>query len=151
MISLRYTTYVFDLDGTLLDTLNDLHAAVSHAFTLQGLPVPHRDDVRRCLGNGYARLLRDLTSYGEHDPRTHTLLHEFQSYYECHLADLTAPYEGILPLLHTLRERGAKAGIVSNKGHEAVQQLAHRFFDGLVDVAVGKVRRYAESLALMRC
>ena len=132
------TTFVFDLDGTLLDTLSDISAAVNHALALHGLPAKTADEVRRCLGNGYARLIGDVTGYGEADERTLAILADFQAYYQQHLADLTAPYDGILPLLRQLRARGARIGIVSNKGHEAVGQLAERFFAGLVDVAVGE-------------
>ena len=144
--------YIFDLDGTLLDTLSDLTAAVNHALALHGLPAKTKDDVRRCLGNGYARLIGDVTGYGETDERTRAILADFQAYYEQHLADLTAPYEGIIPLLQTLRQRGAKIGIVSNKGNEAVQQLSARFFGGLIDVAVGEsqtVRRKPNPDALL--
>lgn len=144
--------YIFDLDGTLLDTLSDLTAAVNHALALHGLPAKTKDDVRRCLGNGYARLIGDVTGYGETDERTRAILADFQAYYEQHLADLTAPYEGIIPLLKTLRQRGAKIGIVSNKGNEAVQQLSARFFGGLIDVAVGEsqtVRRKPNPDALL--
>ncbi|MBR6338988.1 MAG: HAD family hydrolase [Alloprevotella sp.] len=144
--------YIFDLDGTLLDTLSDLTAAVNHALGLHGLSAKTKDDVRRCLGNGYARLIGDVTGYGETDERTRAILADFQTYYEQHLADLTAPYDGIVPLLQTLRQRGAKIGIVSNKGNEAVQQLSARFFGGLIDVAVGEsqtVRRKPNPDALL--
>lgn len=144
--------YIFDLDGTLLDTLSDLTAAVNYALALHGLPAKTKDDVRRCLGNGYARLIGDVTGYGETDERTRAILADFQAYYEQHLADLTAPYDGIIPMLQALRQRGAKIGIVSNKGNEAVQQLAARFFDGLIDVAVGEsqtVRRKPNPDALL--
>lgn len=144
--------YIFDLDGTLLDTLSDLTAAVNHALGLHGLSAKTKDDVRRCLGNGYARLIGDVTGYGETNERTRAILADFQTYYEQHLADLTAPYEGIIPLLQTLRQRGAKIGIVSNKGNEAVQQLSARFFGGLIDVAVGEsqtVRRKPNPDALL--
>ena len=144
--------YIFDLDGTLLDTLSDLTAAVNHALALHGLSAKTKDDVRRCLGNGYARLIGDVTGYGETDERTRAILADFQTYYEQHLADLTAPYDGIVPLLQTLRQRGAKIGIVSNKGNEAVQQLSARFFGGLIDVAVGEsqtVRRKPNPDALL--
>lgn len=144
--------YIFDLDGTLLDTLSDLTAAVNHALGLHGLSAKTKDDVRRCLGNGYARLIGDVTGYGETDERTRAILADFQAYYEQHLADLTAPYDGIIPLLKTLRQRGAKIGIVSNKGNEAVQQLSARFFGGVIDVAVGEsqtVRRKPNPDALL--
>ena len=144
--------YIFDLDGTLLDTLSDLTAAVNHALGLHGLSAKTKDDVRRCLGNGYARLIGDVTGYGETDERTRAILADFQAYYEQHLADLTAPYDGIIPLLQALRTRGARIGIVSNKGNEAVQQLSARFFGGLIDVAVGEsqtVRRKPNPDALL--
>ena len=144
--------YIFDLDGTLLDTLSDLTAAVNHALSLHSLSAKTKDEVRRYLGNGYARLIGDITGYGETDERTRAILADFQAYYEQHLADLTAPYDGIVSMLESLREQGAKIGIVSNKGNEAVQQLAARFFDGLVDVAVGEsltVRRKPNPDALL--
>ncbi|MBR1593989.1 MAG: HAD family hydrolase [Alloprevotella sp.] len=126
-----YTTFILDLDGTLLDTLQDLTAAVNHAFRLHGLPAQRPEDVRRCLGNGYARLVGDLGG-------TPDVLADFNAYYGRHCMDLTAPYDGVLPTLAEMRRRGARMAIVSNKGDEAVQQLRRKFFADLVPIAVGE-------------
>ncbi len=128
---MKYTTFILDLDGTLLDTLQDLTAAVNHAFRQYGFPEQTPDAVRRCLGNGYARLIGDLGG-------TEKVLETFNDYYGRHCADLTAPYEGILPTLREMKRRGARMAIVSNKGNEAVQQLRTKFFADLIPTAVGE-------------
>lgn len=126
-----YTTFILDLDGTLLDTLQDLTAAVNYGFRHQGLEEKTIEDVRRNVGNGYARLIEAL---GGDDK----VLAGFSEYYAAHCMDLTQPYDGIMTMLHELKKRGARMAIVSNKGQVAVSQLREKFFDGLIDIAVGE-------------
>lgn len=135
---MTYTTFILDLDGTLLDTLTDLTEAVNHAFRIHNLPAANSTSVRRCLGNGYARLIGDLLGDAVNEEKQIAILEEFNTYYGDHCMDKTAPYDGIIETLHTMKERGARLAIVSNKGNEAVQQLRARFFQELIEIAVGE-------------
>lgn len=127
----QYNTFILDLDGTLLDTLQDLTAAVNYGFRKQGLTEKTLEDVRRTVGNGYARLINDLGG-------DESVLAGFNEYYSAHCMDLTAPYEGIISTLQEMKRRGARMAIVSNKGNVAVGQLREKFFEGLIDIAVGE-------------
>lgn len=132
------TTIVFDLDGTLLDTLTDLHASVNHALALSGMPGRSRDDVRCALGNGYLYLISHCVPEGTPEETTRRVLAAFQDYYYSHSMDATAPYPGITQVVDQLAAAGYKLAIVSNKGMAAVKELAAHFFAGSIHVAIGE-------------
>ena len=117
-------TILFDLDGTLLDTLTDLTASVNYALSRVGLPLRTSDEVRSYLGDGYAVLMEKACG-GK--PSADALKY-FTEYYAVHLEDNTKPYAGITDALAALAAKGRKMAVVSNKGHEAVQVLCSRFF-----------------------
>lgn len=132
-------TVVFDLDGTLLDTLNDLANSVNYALAKHRLPTRTIPEVRRFLGNGIRYLMKK--SVGDNmqdDCEFEPVFQSFRSHYVEHCLDTTQPYPGIMPLLKALKQRGIKMAIVSNKLHPAVQELAHRFFEGYISSAVGE-------------
>lgn len=132
-------TVVFDLDGTLLDTLNDLANSVNYALEKHRLPTRTIPEVRRFLGNGIRYLMKK--SVGDNmqdDCEFEPVFQSFRSHYVEHCLDTTQPYPGIMPLLKALKQRGIKMAIVSNKLHPAVQELAHRFFEGYISSAVGE-------------
>lgn len=130
-------TIIFDLDGTLLNTLDDIAAAVNHALSAAGLPARSTREVRSFLGNGYKVLIQKSLPEGT-PPRTFVeVMTAFQSYYERNCHNATRPYDGIIPCLQQLRARGIRTAIVSNKGNEAVQRLHRRYFANLIDTAVG--------------
>ena len=132
-------TVVFDLDGTLLDTLNDLANSVNYALAKHRLPTRTIPEVRRFLGNGIRYLMKK--SVGDNmqdDCEFEPVSQSFRSHYVEHCLDTTQPYPGIMPLLKALKQRGIKMAIVSNKLHPAVQELAHRFFEGYISSAVGE-------------
>ena len=132
-----YKTIVFDLDGTLLNTLDDLADATNFALTTYGLQPRGRDEVRAFVGNGVAKLIE--RAVGEtHQAVKGDVLAVFKEYYTAHCADKTAPYAGILSLLKTLRERGVKTAVLSNKPDAAVKSLSKSYFDGLLQDAVGE-------------
>ncbi len=132
-----YKAIVFDLDGTLLDTLDDLWTAVNAALLFCGLPLREKEEVRAFVGNGIARLMERAT--GEVSPETaERALSAFKNYYALHCEDNTKPYEGIMELLSACKERGIKTAVVSNKADFAVQRLAKSYFDGLLLAAVGE-------------
>lgn len=130
---------IFDLDGTLLDTLQDLHVSVNHALTQFGLPNRSKDEVRKFLGNGIRRLIELSVPEGYDAQCTENVLAEFRSYYLVHSLDNTCPYVGIEEMLDKCRTLGLRTAIVSNKLNPAVQELRHRFFAYNVDTAIGEI------------
>jgi len=132
-----YETIVFDLDGTLLDTLDDLTDATNAALTKFSLPTRTREEVRSFVGNGIAKLIERAIGT-ENAPLHADVLAEFKRYYIAHCADKTAPYEGILQLLQALKARGVQTAVVSNKADFAVKELEKQYFDGLLLAAVGE-------------
>ncbi len=131
---------IFDLDGTLLDTLQDLYASVNHALTHFSLPNRSKTEVRQFLGNGVRRLIELSMPEGSDAATTEAVLAEFKTYYLQHSLDTTRPYDGIEEMLGKCREMGLKTAIVSNKLNPAVQDLRHRFFADNVDIAIGETR-----------
>lgn len=131
-----YEFIVFDLDGTLLDTLTDLHASVNFALEKFSFPKRSKDEVRSFVGNGIAMLIR--RAIGRETPLFEQVFNEFKTHYAAHCADETQPYAGILPLLRELQARGVKTAVVSNKADFAVKKLAKAYFNGLLLEAVGE-------------
>lgn len=132
-----YKAVIFDLDGTLLDTLGDLHAAVNHALRCFDFPERSLDEVRRFIGNGVVKLMERSTPEGTDEETDRKCLEVFRKYYLVHMQDMTAPYEGVIQLIERLREKGIKTAVVSNKLHQAVYELCQDYFPGLIDEAIG--------------
>ncbi|MBO4810890.1 MAG: HAD-IA family hydrolase [Prevotella sp.] len=133
-----YATYIFDLDGTLLDTLGDLAAAVNHALRFHGMPERTTDEVRCFVGNGVRRLMQRAVPDGEANPLFEPALETFKAYYLEHQLDTTRPYPGIMEMLHALRQRGCRIAVVSNKFQTATEELCRHFFADTVEVAIGE-------------
>ena len=133
-----YKALIFDLDGTLLDTVGDLAAAVNHALTLHKYPTHTTDSILKMVGNGVASLVARALPDGEENPDFSSVLADFCAYYEVHKSDTTAPYRGIPPMLAQFSEAGLAMAIVSNKFDKAVKELASRFFSDTVRVAIGE-------------
>lgn len=131
-------TVVFDLDGTLLDTLGDLAGSVNYALRKHGLRECSLQEVRSFLGNGIVRLMQNAVKNAVEGVAFEEVFQTFRSHYLEHCLDTTQPYPGILPMMEKLRESGVKIAIVSNKLHPAVQELNRRFFTDLVTSAVGE-------------
>ena len=131
-----YKTIIFDLDGTLLDTLDDLTDAVNFALQKRGLKLRTREEVRAFIGDGIAKLIE--RALGEYIEYFDGALQDFKEYYIAHCADKTQPYAGIKPLLSALTARGVQTGVLSNKSDFAVKMLAKQYFDGLLLCAVGE-------------
>ena len=134
----KITTVVFDLDGTLLDTLQDLADSVNYALRTHGLPERTTAEVRQMLGNGIRYLMEHAVPAGMAPEAFEPVFDTFRTYYVDHCLDKTQPYDGILPMLDCLRRRGLRMAIVSNKLDAAVQELNERFFARYVDSAVGE-------------
>ena len=133
-----YDTYIFDLDGTLLDTLDDLAAAVNYALRQHGMPEHTREEVRRFVGNGVRLLMTRAIPDGEDNPLFEATFQTFREYYMEHSLDTTRPYDGIPELLGELRARGKRVAVVSNKFYAATSELCHHFFPDTVEVAIGE-------------
>lgn len=131
-------TVIFDLDGTLLDTLGDLAASVNYALRMHGLPERSLREIRSFLGNGIRYLMEHAAGDAAEGRAFEAVFQTFRSYYIAHCLDTTQPYPGILPLLAELKEKGVKMAIVSNKLHPAVQELNRRFFSNCITSAVGE-------------
>lgn len=128
---------IFDLDGTLLNTITDLHNALNYALKAHGFPEKTEQQTQQLLGNGIDILVAGALPEGKENPRFAETYATFKAYYSEHLNDNTAPYEGIIPLLQQLKARHIKMGIVSNKFDEGVKALAKQYFTGLIDLAQG--------------
>lgn len=128
---------VFDLDGTLLDTLDDLWLSVNYTMDKFGFPHRGRREVRGFLGSG-VRVLVEKSLPEDKKDMTDECLSVFKAYYDVHKDDNTRPYDGVIDMLKAVRAAGLKSAIVSNKYDAAVQQLKNVTFNGLVDFAVGE-------------
>jgi phosphoglycolate phosphatase len=135
---MTYKVYIFDLDGTLLDTLGDLAAAVNYALRTHGMPEHSIDDVRRFVGNGVRKLVERAIPDGAANPQFDETFATFRQYYMTHSLDTTRPYEGIPETLVVLKERGCRLAVVSNKMMAATQELCQHFFPDTIEVAIGE-------------
>lgn len=132
-----YSTVVFDLDGTLLDTLDDLADSVNAALLAHGLPLRTREEVCAFVGNGMKNLVT-LASGLQDEAEIEKLLKTFKAHYAVHGKDKTKPYEGIITLLRALKAHGVKTAVLSNKADFATKELVKEYFDGLFDEVVGE-------------
>lgn len=146
-------TIIFDLDGTLLDTLDDLANSVNYALRIHRLKERSIKDIRRFLGNGIRYLMTNAVDNAVTGDDFETVFQTFRTHYVAHCLDTTRPYPGIMQLLETLKSKQIKMAIVSNKLDPAVQELAERFFKGYIDSAVGEsktVRRKPNPDAVLK-
>ena len=134
---MTYKTYIFDLDGTLLDTLGDLAASVNYALRTHEMPEHSLDDVRRFVGNGVRLLMERAVPDGAKNPLFDEAFATFRQHYMAHSLDTTRPYDGIPEMLTALRERGCHIAVVSNKMMAATQELVRHFFPE-IPVAIGE-------------
>ncbi len=134
---MRYDAAIFDLDGTLLDTIDDLKNSINHALSVCGYPPRTRAEVLAFVGNGVPRLVELAVPPGTPADRRQAVLDAMNAHYAAHCAQLTRPYPGVTDVLRTLRAAGVRVAVVSNKPDYGVQELCARYFPGLLDSAVG--------------
>lgn len=139
---MKYNTYIFDLDGTLLDTLQDLANAVNHAMREMNYPERTVDEVRRFIGNGIRMLIKRAAPQGISVEDYEKTLAVFTAYYLDHIADFTKPYDGIAEVIETLKSKGCKVAVVSNKADEAAKKVVKDYFGDIFDMVVGKMDRF---------
>lgn len=135
---MKYNTYIFDLDGTLLDTLQDLAASVNYALRKHGMPEHSIDDVRRFVGNGVRLLMERAIPDAAQNPDFEATFATFREHYMHHSLDTTHPYPGIPEVLAELKARGCRLAVVSNKMMAATQELIRHFFPDTIEVAIGE-------------
>ena len=131
-------TVIFDLDGTLLDTLEDLTDSVNHAMEKFGFPVHTIEEIRTFVGNGAPKLLERSIPDGVANPDYEAALTAFKAHYAEHCEDKTGPYEGVPEMLAGLKEQGYHLAVVSNKFDGAVKKLCKKYFGEFISVSIGE-------------
>ena len=135
---MNYKLAVFDMDGTILDTLEDLTDSVNYVMRKHHYPTHSIEAVRGFVGNGIRLLIERAVPQGTPVEQLDVAYHDFMEYYKEHCTDKTRPYNGMVELLKTLRAAGCRTAVVSNKADAAVQDLCVQYFDGLFDFAIGE-------------
>ena len=138
MVVMKYEAVVFDLDGTLTDTLSDLKNSVNYALSEFGFPERSLDEVRRFVGNGVRRLMYLSVPDGTPQTTAEDCLAVFKKHYKENSLVETKPYDGIMPMLNELKRRGVKTAVVTNNMQEAAADIVRFFFDGLIDETIGQ-------------
>lgn len=134
----EYKTYIFDLDGTLISSLEDLAASTNYALRQAGLPERTLEEVRTFVGNGVRKLMERAIPDGASHPRFEEIFTTFREHYMLHNLDATRPYDGIMEMLKEMKRRGKHVAVVSNKFYAATQELCQHFFGNYVEVAIGE-------------
>ena len=129
---------VFDMDGTILNTLDDLMDSTNFALKNNGLKERSLEEIRFFVGNGIQKLIERAVPQGTSKEVFEKVFADFKSHYKIHCADKTSYYDGIPSVIQTLRKMGVKTAVVSNKADFAVQELVEVYFKGLFDFALGE-------------
>lgn len=137
-MSKKYTTVIFDLDGTLMDTLADLAASTNYALAQMGFQTRSVDEVRNFVGNGVRKLIERAVPADTTENQLNEVFAHFRTHYAAHCKDNSAPYAGIPGVLAQLQKQGFKMAIVSNKPDAEVKQLNSQFFADSIRVAMGE-------------
>ena len=134
----KYDAVIFDLDGTLLNTLEDLMDSVNFALKRLGMPERSYEEIRHFVGNGVQCLMERSVPDGKENPKFEEAFRLFRDYYGVHCNDKTGLYPGITALLKALKEENFQMAIVSNKYYEGVQRLREQYFKDYLTVAIGE-------------
>lgn len=134
---MAYKTALFDMDGTLLDTLEDLCDSTNHVLREMGYPERSLEEMRRFVGNGAEMQIRRAVPEGTSEENIAKALRAYRAYYQEHCRIKTKVYDGLLDMLDALKVRGVKTAVVSNKPDAAVKKLSEEYFGGRMDYAVG--------------
>lgn len=129
---------IFDLDGTILDTLEDLKDSVNFALLQNGLPPRDIGEIRAFVGNGIRLLIERSVPDNTGEDVLEKCFDDFKKHYKTNSANKTKPYDGVITVLEALKDRGIRLGVVSNKADFAVQTLMESYFPGLFSYAVGE-------------
>ena len=143
----RYKAIIFDLDGTLLDTLTDLAEGTNYALRVNGFPERTTDEIRRFVGNGARKLIERAVPDGQVEAALEKVRQDFDIYYKVHCKDHTGPYPGIMEMLQELVQQGYALGVVSNKPDFAVQELIPEYFPDIFASVSGERQGVAKKPA----
>lgn len=135
---MKYKLAIFDMDGTILNTLDDLADSTNYALRENSLPERTIGEVRSFVGNGIRKLIERAVPAGSDTAQIDRVHESFTAHYKVHCADKTRPYDGMIELLRDLRAAGCMTAVVSNKADYGVQTLCRDYFPGLFDMAVGE-------------
>lgn len=135
---MKYKMIIFDLDGTILNTLDDLAASTNYSLIACGLDTVTTEQVRQFVGNGIRKLIERAVPRGTDEALVDKVFEVFKKYYGEHCTDNTRPYDGIMDALSLIRDSGMRTAVVSNKADFAVKELVDRYFKGMFDYAVGE-------------
>lgn len=138
MVSDSITTLIFDLDGTLLYTLDDLTDSINYVLSEFGFPLKSIDEIRNSVGNGVYLLIERVIPDGRNNPHFDECVESFKKHYSENMFNKTKPYEGVIDILKRLKTDNYNIAVVSNKFDNAVKELVGRYFNGLIDVSVGQ-------------
>lgn len=134
---MSYKAVLFDMDGTLLDALEDLCDSTNHALAQMGYPLRGIEEIRRFIGNGAEKQIRRAVPEGTSEGKIMETLAAFRAYYQDHCQIKTKVYDGLLDVLSELKEKGVKMAVVSNKPDAAVKKLSREYFGDRLDYAIG--------------
>ncbi len=134
----RYKVAVFDMDGTILNTLDDMTVACNYTLDKMNMPKRTMDEIRMFVGNGIPKLVERIAPAGTDEATLKKMLDIFMEFYSAHSMDKTGPYAGVPELLKKLKDNGIKLACVSNKADAAMRKLCDEFFNGLFDDAEGE-------------
>lgn len=135
---MKYKAVIFDMDGTILNTLEDLKNATNYSLRQFGMPERSLEEVRMFVGNGIRKLVERAVPAGTPKEKIAQILDVFLEYYEIHSADNTSPYPGILELVEKLKKSGIKTAVSTNKADVPAQELGREYFNGIFDLIVGQ-------------
>ena len=135
---MKKDTIIWDMDGTVLNTLIDLRDSVNYVLGLYGMPGHTIEEYRMFFGSGIRHALECAVTPGTTEATIDEMLPIFKEHYDIHCLDNTCPYEGIVEVMKKLKEQGYRMAIVSNKIDSAVKELNERFFSESVEVAIGE-------------
>ena len=135
---MKYKAVIFDMDGTILNTLEDLKNATNYSLRQFGMPERSLEEVRMFVGNGIRKLVERAVPSGASEEKIAQVFDVFLEYYEIHSADNTSPYPGILELVEKLKKSGIKTAVSTNKADVPAQELGRKYFNGIFDLIVGQ-------------
>lgn len=141
---MKYEAVIFDLDGTLTDTLADLRNSVNFALSQFDFPEKTAEEIRSFVGNGVKRLVYLSVPENTSDEIAEDCLSAFKEYYKTHSCVATNPYDGIIEMLSEIKNKGIKIAVVTNKMHSAAVDIVDHFFGDLIDVTVGQLDGVAQ-------
>lgn len=135
---MKYKAVIFDMDGTILNTLEDLKNATNYSLRQFGMPERSLEEVRMFVGNGIRKLVERAVPAGTSEEKIAQVFDVSLEYYEIHSADNTSPYPGILELVEKLKKSGIKTAVSTNKADVPAQELGREYFNGIFDLIVGQ-------------